>query len=52
MQEDGFENCTNSKIFWVHKQSEYLFNLIPERTSNCRTRKGDDVPYFNIRHFV
>ena len=36
--------------FYVFKQPEYLFNLIPVRTPNYRTRKDDDVPYFNIRH--
>ena len=36
--------------FYVFKQPEYLFNLIPVRTSNYRTRNADDVPYFNIRH--
>ena len=36
--------------FYVFKQPEYLFNLIPVRTSNCRTKNADDVPYFNIRH--
>ena len=36
--------------FYVLKPPEYLFNLIPARTSNYRTRNADDVPYFNIRH--
>ena len=36
--------------FYVFKQPEYLFNLIPVRTPNYRTRKTDDVPYFNIKH--
>ena len=36
--------------FYVFKQPEYLFNLIPVRTPNYRTRNADDVPYFNIRH--
>ena len=36
--------------FYVFKQPEYLFNLIPWRTPNYRTKKADDVPYFNIRH--
>ena len=36
--------------FYVFKQPEYLFILIPVRTSNYRTRNADDVPYFNIRH--
>ena len=36
--------------FYVFKQPEYLFNLIPLRTPNYRTKKADDVPYFNIRH--
>ena len=36
--------------FYVFKQPEYLFNLIPVRTSNYRTRNTDDVPYFTIRH--
>ena len=35
--------------FYVFKQPEYLFNLIPVRTSNYRKRNADDVPYFNIR---
>ena len=35
---------------YIFKQLEYLFNLIPVRTSNYRTRNADDVPYFNIRH--
>ena len=37
--------------FYVFKQPEYLFNLIPVRTFNYRTRNADDVPYFNIRDF-
>ena len=36
--------------FYVFKQSEYLFNLIPVRTSIYRTRNAYDVPYFNIRY--
>ena len=36
--------------FYVFKQPEYLFNLIPVTTSNYRTRNANDVPYFNIRH--
>ena len=36
--------------FYVFKQPEYLFNLIPMKTSNYRARNADDVPYFNIRH--
>ena len=36
--------------FYVFKQPEYLFNLIPVRTPNYRTRNADDVPYFKIRH--
>ena len=36
--------------FYVFKQPGYLFNLIPMRTSNYRTRNADDVLYFNIRH--
>ena len=30
--------------FYVFKQPEYLFNLIPVRTPNYRTRNADDVP--------
>ena len=41
--------CYFYKLY-VFKQPEYLFNLIPVRTSNYRTRNADDVPYFNIRH--
>ena len=36
--------------FYVLKQPKYLFNLIPVRTFNYRTRNADDVPYFNVRH--
>ena len=35
---------------YVLKQPEYLFNLIPVRTSNYIARNADDIPYFNIRH--
>ena len=37
-------------MFYVLKQPEHLFNLIPVRTSNYRTRNVDGVTYFNIRH--
>ena len=52
MQDDVIENCAISALcyFYVIKQPEYLFNLIPVRTSNYRTRNADDIPYFNIRH--
>ena len=36
--------------FYVFKQPECFFNLIPVRTSNYRTRNADDIPFFNIRH--
>ena len=37
--------------FYVFKQPEYLFNLIPVRTSNYRTRNTDDAPYFRHNFF-
>ena len=36
-------------MFIFLKQPEYLFNLIPVRTFNYRTRNADDIPHFNNR---
>ena len=36
--------------FYVFKQLQYLFNLIPVRTPNYKTKNVDDAQYFNIRH--
>ena len=39
------------KIF-KSKSPQYLFKLIPEKTSSYVTRNAENIPLFNIKHNV